>query len=116
MDSNPEEDMPLEEEHMPIGEEYNAVAQGQDGMIDNVEETESFVDFIKELVTEGRRADAGQFKPSSFEKLAAKMNEKYPSVDFQISHCKNKFKRLKEKFQFAADMAASSGFRWDDVK
>ncbi|RYQ92221.1 hypothetical protein Ahy_B09g098400 isoform A [Arachis hypogaea] len=33
-----------------------------------------------------------------------------------ISHCKNKVKRLKEKYQFAADMAAYSGFGWDDVK
>ncbi|MED6107838.1 hypothetical protein PIB30_118470 [Stylosanthes scabra] len=80
------------------------------------EETESFVGFIEELVTEGLRADAGQFKPGSFEKLTAKMNDKYLGVGFQTSHCKNKFKRLKEKFQFAADMAACSGFGWDDVK
>ncbi|MED6216203.1 hypothetical protein PIB30_116563 [Stylosanthes scabra] len=37
MDSDPEEDMPVEEEHMPIGEEYNAAAQVQDGTIDSVE-------------------------------------------------------------------------------
>ncbi|XLT75908.1 hypothetical protein S245_032915, partial [Arachis hypogaea] len=41
------------------------------------EETEVLVGFIEELVVEGRRADAGQFRPGSFEKLAAKMNERF---------------------------------------
>ncbi|XLU22739.1 hypothetical protein S245_058805, partial [Arachis hypogaea] len=49
-------------------------------------------------------------------KLAAKMNGRFPGSGFQISHCKNKVKRLKEKYQFAANMAACSGFGWDDVK
>ncbi|QHO20004.1 Myb/SANT-like domain-containing protein [Arachis hypogaea] len=80
------------------------------------EETETFVGFMEKLVSEERIADAGQFKPGSFEKLAAKMNERFPGGGFQISHCKNKVKRLKEKYQFAADMAAYSGFGWDDVK
>ncbi|XLR46791.1 hypothetical protein S83_031451 [Arachis hypogaea] len=80
------------------------------------EETEAFVGFMEELVIEGRRADAGQFRPRSFEKLATKMNEKFLDGSFQISHCKNKVKRLKEKYQFVADMAACSSFGWDDVK
>ncbi|QHO45866.1 Myb/SANT-like domain-containing protein [Arachis hypogaea] len=48
---------------------------------------------MEELVIEERRADAGQFRPGSFEKLVTKMNEKFP-----------------------ADMAACSDFGWDDVK
>ncbi|QHN91740.1 Myb/SANT-like domain-containing protein [Arachis hypogaea] len=44
------------------------------------------------------------------------MNGRFPGSGFQISHCKNKVKRLKEKYQFAANMAACSGFGWDDVK
>ncbi|XLT61740.1 hypothetical protein HN873_018264 [Arachis hypogaea] len=71
---------------------------------------------MEELVIEERRADAGQFRPGSFEKLVTKMNEKFPGDSFQTSHCKNKVKRLKEKYQFAADMAACSDFGWDDVK
>ncbi|XLS94698.1 hypothetical protein HN51_070706, partial [Arachis hypogaea] len=78
-------------------------------------ETEAFVGFMEELVIEGRRADAGQFRPRSFEKLDTKMNENFSGGSFQISYCKNKVKRLKEKYQFAADMAACSGFGWDDV-
>ncbi|QHO56592.1 hypothetical protein S83_007698 [Arachis hypogaea] len=50
------------------------------------EETETFVGFMEELVSEGRIADAGQFKLGSFEKLTA---ERFP---------------------------ACSGFGWDDVK
>ncbi|XLT83855.1 hypothetical protein HN873_005608 [Arachis hypogaea] len=80
------------------------------------EETEAFVGFMEELVIKGRRAYAGQFRPGSFEKLTTKMNEKFSGGDFQISHCKNKVKRLKEKYQFAAAMAACSGFGWDDMK
>ncbi|QHO52383.1 Myb/SANT-like domain-containing protein [Arachis hypogaea] len=80
------------------------------------EESETFVSFMEELVSERRIADAGQFKPESFEKLATKMNEKFSGGGFQISRCKNKVKRLKEKYQFAVDMAAYSGFGWDDVK
>ncbi|XLR52058.1 hypothetical protein S83_002730 [Arachis hypogaea] len=71
---------------------------------------------MEELVIDRRKADAGQFRPGSFEKLATKMNEKFLGGSFQISHCKNKVKRLKEKYQFATDMAAYSGFGWDDVK
>ncbi|MED6196183.1 hypothetical protein PIB30_044996 [Stylosanthes scabra] len=33
-----------------------------------------------------------------------------------LSHCKNKVKRLKEKYQFVEDMVACSGFGWDGVK
>ncbi|XLR40284.1 hypothetical protein S83_024944 [Arachis hypogaea] len=40
------------------------------------QETEQFVVFMEELVVEGKRADAGQFKPRAFQKLADKMNEK----------------------------------------
>ncbi|XLR35925.1 hypothetical protein S83_063825, partial [Arachis hypogaea] len=63
-----------------------------------------------------RRAYAGQFRPGSVEKLATKMNEKFLGGSFQISHCKKKVKRLKQKYQFAVDMADCSSFGWDDVK
>ncbi|QHO49638.1 Myb/SANT-like domain-containing protein [Arachis hypogaea] len=33
---------------------------------------------MEELVVEGKRADAGQFKPGAFQKLAEKMNETFP--------------------------------------
>ncbi|XLT58478.1 hypothetical protein HN873_051082 [Arachis hypogaea] len=79
-------------------------------------ETETFVSFMEELVIEGKRADAGQFRPGSFEKLATKMNEKFLGGSFQIIHCKNKVKRIKEKYQFASDIASCSDFGWDDVK
>ncbi|QHO34335.1 hypothetical protein HN873_028929 [Arachis hypogaea] len=42
------------------------------------QETEQFVVFMEELVVEGKRADVGQFKPGAFQKLADKMNEKFP--------------------------------------
>ncbi|XLR50306.1 hypothetical protein S83_000978 [Arachis hypogaea] len=125
MDSDPEEDISLENEQVLIGEEHGDNQDGDDEMIDSRqmdrhvwtdEETEVFVGFMEELVIEGRIADASQFRPGSFEKLAAKMNERFPSGGFQITHCKNKVKRLKEKYQFAADMAGCSGFGWDDVK
>ncbi|QHO19019.1 uncharacterized protein DS421_11g325340 [Arachis hypogaea] len=41
------------------------------------QETEQFVVFMEELVVEGKRADADQFKPGVFQKLADKMNEKF---------------------------------------
>ncbi|QHN75402.1 Myb/SANT-like domain-containing protein [Arachis hypogaea] len=138
MDSDPKEDMSLENEQALIGEEHGDNQDGDDEIIDSVEgsnewtvwqdnlaheihvwtdeETEVFVGFMEELVIEGRIADAGQFRPGSFEKLTAKMNERFSGGGFQITHCKNKVKRLKEKYQFAADMAACSGFGWDDVK
>ena len=80
------------------------------------EETLAFVGFMEELVIEGQRADAGQFKPGAFEKLAAKMNEKFPGCGLTAKHCKNKQKRLKEKYQSATDMLACSGFGWNDDK
>ncbi|QHN93408.1 hypothetical protein HN873_060661 [Arachis hypogaea] len=80
------------------------------------EETRAFVDFTEELVIERRRANVGQFRLGSFEKLATKMNEIFSGGSFQISHCKNKVKRLKEKYQFVTNMTACSNFGCDDVK
>ncbi|MED6190969.1 hypothetical protein PIB30_111234, partial [Stylosanthes scabra] len=79
------------------------------------EETEWFVCAMEELVVEGQRVDAGQFKPGSFEKLSKKMLEKFPTSGITAKHCKNKHKRLKEKYQSAADMVACSGFGWSDA-
>ncbi|MED6157330.1 hypothetical protein PIB30_022150 [Stylosanthes scabra] len=42
------------------------------------QETAQFVVFMEELVVEGKRADASQFKPGAFQRLADKMNEKFP--------------------------------------
>ncbi|XLR27865.1 hypothetical protein S83_055765 [Arachis hypogaea] len=41
------------------------------------EETETFVGFIEELVSEGRINDVGQSKPRSFEKFSVKMNKRF---------------------------------------
>ena len=65
---------------------------------------------MEDLVVEGQRANAGHFKPGAFEKLATKMNEKFLGCDLTVKHWKNKQKRLKEKYQSAADMLACSGF------
>ncbi|MED6221589.1 hypothetical protein PIB30_056208 [Stylosanthes scabra] len=80
----------------------------------NDEKTEWFVCAMEELVVEGQRAYAGQFKLGSFEKLSKKMLEKFPTSCITAQHCKNKPKRLKEKYQSAADMVACSGFGWRD--
>ena len=80
------------------------------------EETLAFVGFMEEFVVDGQRADYGQFKPGTFEKLALKMLEAFPSCTLTAKHCKNKHKRLKEKYQYAADMLACSGFGWNNEK
>ncbi|QHO41554.1 Myb/SANT-like domain-containing protein [Arachis hypogaea] len=138
MEFDHEENTLLEKEQVLIREEHGGNEDGDDDMIESVkgnnewttwqdnlaieihvwidEETEAFVSFMEELVIKGRRANAGQFIPGSFEKLATKMNEKFSGGSFQIIHCKDKVKRLKEKYQFASDIAACSDFGWDDVK
>ncbi|QHO31863.1 uncharacterized protein DS421_8g245150 [Arachis hypogaea] len=80
------------------------------------EETLAFVGFMEEFVVDGQRADCGQFKPGTFEKLALKMLEAFPGCTLTAKHCKNKHKRLKEKYQYAADMLACSGFGWNNEK
>ncbi|QHO39244.1 uncharacterized protein DS421_4g127410 [Arachis hypogaea] len=80
------------------------------------EETLAFVGFMEEFVVDGQRADCGQFKPETFEKLALKMLEAFPGCTLTVKHCKNKHKRLKEKYQYAADMLACSGFGWNNEK
>ncbi|XLR44214.1 hypothetical protein S83_028874, partial [Arachis hypogaea] len=80
------------------------------------EETNAFVGFMEEFVVDGQRADCGQFKPGTFEKLALKMLEAFPGCTLTAKHCKNKHKRLKEKYQYAADMLACSGFGWNHDK
>ncbi|RYQ83557.1 hypothetical protein Ahy_B10g102288 [Arachis hypogaea] len=42
------------------------------------EETNAFIGFMEEFVVDGQRADCGQFKPRTFEKLALKMLEAFP--------------------------------------
>ncbi|XLT82537.1 hypothetical protein HN873_004290, partial [Arachis hypogaea] len=80
------------------------------------EETNAFVGFMEEFVVDGLRADCGQFKPGTFEKLALKMLEAFPGCTLTAKHCKNKHKRLKEKYQYAADMLGCSGFGWNHEK
>ncbi|QHO10397.1 hypothetical protein S83_050030 [Arachis hypogaea] len=80
------------------------------------EETEQFVVFMEELVVESKRADASQFKPVAFQKLAAKINEKFPGYGLTVKHIRNKHKRLKEKYMFVAEMLSCSGFGWNSEK
>ncbi|XLT69320.1 hypothetical protein HN873_025759 [Arachis hypogaea] len=80
------------------------------------QETEQFVVFMEELVVEGKRADAGQFKPGAFQKLADKMNEKFSGCGLTVKHIRNKHKRLKEKYMFVAEMLGCSGFGWNSEK
>ncbi|KAL4304921.1 hypothetical protein AHAS_Ahas16G0026600 [Arachis hypogaea] len=56
------------------------------------------------------------FKPGTFEKLALKMLEAFLGCTLTAKYCKNKHKRLKEKYQYAADMLACSGFGWNNEK
>ncbi|KAL4299506.1 Myb/SANT-like domain-containing protein [Arachis hypogaea] len=80
------------------------------------EETNAFVDFMEEFVVDGQRADCGQFKPGTFEKLALKMLEAFSGCTLTAKHYKNKHKRLKEKYQYAADMLGCSEFGWNHEK
>ncbi|RYR39349.1 hypothetical protein Ahy_A09g044851 [Arachis hypogaea] len=80
------------------------------------QETEQFVVFMEELVVEGKRADVGQFKPGAFQKLADKMNEKFPGCGLIVKHIRNKHKRLKEKYMYVAEMLGCSGFGWNSEK
>ncbi|MED6115644.1 hypothetical protein PIB30_092654 [Stylosanthes scabra] len=43
------------------------------------------------------------------------MFEKFPASSITTNHCKNKHKRLKEKYQSAVDMIACSEFEWSDA-
>ncbi|MED6221262.1 hypothetical protein PIB30_118112 [Stylosanthes scabra] len=80
------------------------------------EETEAFVGFMEEVVADGMKADCGQFKPGTFEKLALKMLAALPNCTLTAKHCKNKHKRLKEKYQYVSEMLACSGFGWNNEK
>ncbi|XLT85313.1 hypothetical protein HN873_007066 [Arachis hypogaea] len=71
---------------------------------------------MEELVVEGKKADAGQFKPGAFQKLADKMNEKFPGCGLTVKHIRNKHKRLKEIYMFVAEMLGCSGFGWTSKK
>ncbi|XLR69592.1 hypothetical protein S83_020264 [Arachis hypogaea] len=62
------------------------------------EETNTFVGFMEEFVVDSQRAECGQFKPRTFEKLALKMLEAFSGCTLTAKHCKNKHKRLKEKY------------------
>ncbi|RYR09238.1 hypothetical protein Ahy_B05g077406 [Arachis hypogaea] len=63
-----------------------------------------------------KRTDAGQFKPGAFQKLADKMNEKFPGCGLTVKYIRNKHKRLKEKYMFVAEMLGCSGFGWNSEK
>ncbi|MED6200045.1 hypothetical protein PIB30_081437 [Stylosanthes scabra] len=82
------------------------------------EETEAFVGFMEEFTVDATRLDCGQFRAGTFEKLALKMIERFPSCTLTAKHCRNKHKRMKEKYQYAADMllaANSDGMRRSNV-
>ncbi|RYR67906.1 hypothetical protein Ahy_A03g014365 [Arachis hypogaea] len=73
------------------------------------EETEAF----EECIVDGLKADCGQFRLGTFEKLALKMLEAFPTCMVTAKHFKNKHKRLKEKYQYASEMLAYSGLGRD---
>ncbi|KAL4343134.1 hypothetical protein AHAS_Ahas11G0048000 [Arachis hypogaea] len=79
------------------------------------EEIDAFVGFMEEFIVDGQRADCGQFKPETFEKLALKILKAFPGC-LTMKYYKNKHKQLKEKYQYAADMLACSGFGWNHEK
>ncbi|XP_015965614.1 uncharacterized protein LOC107489377 [Arachis duranensis] len=119
MGMDPEEEGSILDEFIPDADE------AQDGMIDvkmenkrmwSDEETNAFIGFMEESVVDGQRADCGQFKPGTFEKLALKMLEAFPGCTLTAKHRKNKHKRLKEKYQYATDMLGCSGFGWNNEK
>ncbi|RYR68423.1 hypothetical protein Ahy_A03g014930 [Arachis hypogaea] len=64
---------------------------------------------MEELVVEGKRAVASQFKPGAFQKLVNKMNEKFPRCGLTVKYIRNKYKLLKEKYMFVAEMLGCSG-------
>ncbi|XLR27030.1 hypothetical protein S83_054930 [Arachis hypogaea] len=107
MDIDPKEQGSILDEFMPDGDE------AQDGMIDVVKidnkcmwtdkKTNAFVGFMEEFVVDGQRADCGQFKTGTFEKLALKMLEAFSGCTLTAKHYKNKYKQLKEKYQYATD-------------
>ncbi|MED6158632.1 hypothetical protein PIB30_034467 [Stylosanthes scabra] len=74
------------------------------------EETEAFVGFMEEFVIDGTRPDCGQFKNTTFEKLALKMIERFPNCMLTSKHCRNKHKRMKEKYQYAEAKISPTSF------
>ncbi|RYR79987.1 hypothetical protein S83_000126 [Arachis hypogaea] len=71
---------------------------------------------MEKLVVEGKREDAAQFKTWAFQKLADKMNEKFPECGLTMKHIRNKHKRLKEKYMFVVEMLGCSSFGWNSEK
>ncbi|XLT27926.1 hypothetical protein HN873_059218, partial [Arachis hypogaea] len=51
----------------------------------------------------------------TFEKVALKMLEAFPICMLIAKHCRNKHKRLKEKYQYASEMLACNGFGKDGL-
>ncbi|MED6197962.1 hypothetical protein PIB30_061761 [Stylosanthes scabra] len=92
-------------------EEWRAI-RGMAGNMDkrfwSNEENEAFVGFVEEFVVDATRLDCGQFKNATFEKLALKMIQTFSNCTLTTKHCKNKHKRMKEKYQYAADMLAAA--------
>ncbi|MED6196631.1 hypothetical protein PIB30_049275, partial [Stylosanthes scabra] len=72
---------------------------------------------MEEFIVDGTRSDCGQFRIGTFKKLVLNMIEKFSNCTLTAKHCKNKHKRMKEKYQYAADdMLACSGFGWNEEK
>ncbi|RYQ84566.1 hypothetical protein Ahy_B10g103983 [Arachis hypogaea] len=61
---------------------------------------------MEECAVDGLKANCRQFRPETFEKLPLKMLEAFPTCTLTAKHCKNKHKRLKEKYQYASEMLA----------
>ncbi|RYR39755.1 hypothetical protein Ahy_A09g045351 [Arachis hypogaea] len=79
-------------------EMYEEWRTSQNKRIWSDEETNAFVGFMEEFMVDGQRSNCGQFKPGTFEKLALKMLEAFSGCTLTAKHCKNKHKRLKEKY------------------
>ncbi|MED6211688.1 hypothetical protein PIB30_076102 [Stylosanthes scabra] len=98
------------------GEQLEALPVIMDKRMGSDEETKAFVGFMEEFVVDSTQPDCGQFRTMTFEELALKIIERFPNCILTAKHCKNKHKQMKEKYQYAANMLACSGFGWNEEK
>ncbi|XLR28165.1 hypothetical protein S83_056065, partial [Arachis hypogaea] len=113
MDVDLEEDATLLPEHIPVGDD---TIVDEPNTIDVVESSHEWTQWREDQAIEMQEADAGQFKPEAFQKLADKMNEKFSGCGLTVKHIRNKHKCLKEKYMFVAEMLSCSSFGWNSEK
>ncbi|WOK99965.1 hypothetical protein Cni_G08677 [Canna indica] len=81
-----------------------------------IEEDDTLLNILEELIIEGHKGENGIFKAGTHEEACKRMEARIPGIVLTVKQVVNKLKRWSSKLVEVMDMLNTNGFRWDEAK